>query len=175
MYREIGVLDYANKVLAHMKPGNFLTTKRGDVINTMIIGWGGINIIWGKPIFIVLVRDSRATYNLIETSNEFTVSVPLKNSLLEAIKICGTKSLRDMNKFEYCNLTPVKGRKIDTPIIGEAQLHFECKVVYKQKLDQSIIPEQIKSGYYNPNNNNDYYHTVYYGEILDQYLYEKDE
>ena len=80
-----------------------------------------------------------------------------------------------MNKFEYCNLTPVKGRKIDTPIIGEANLHFECKVIYKQKLNQSIIPENIKTRYYNPKANNDSYHTVYYGEIVDQYLYEKDE
>jgi flavin reductase (DIM6/NTAB) family NADH-FMN oxidoreductase RutF len=174
MYKEIGVFDYSNRVLEKMKPGNFLTTKKGDTINTMIIGWGGISVEWGKPIFIVLVRESRATFNLIESSNEFTVSVPLKSNLKEAIKICGTKSLRDINKFEYCNLTPIKGRKIDTPIIAEAELHYECKVVYKQKLDESRIPETIKGRYYNPKNNNDSYHTVYYSEILDQYLYEKE-
>ncbi len=171
MYKEIGVYDYCGKILEKMKPGNFLTTKKGDVINTMIIGWGGINIIWGRPIFIVLVRDSRATYDLIESSNEFTVSVAFDQSLNDAIKICGTKSLRDMNKFEYCHLTPVKGRQIDTPIIGEAKLHYECKVIYKQTLDQSVVPDVVKSRYYHPGAN----HTVYYGEIVDQYIYEKDE
>ncbi|MBI9009257.1 MAG: flavin reductase family protein [Tenericutes bacterium] len=174
MYKEIGVFDYSNKVLEKMHPGNFLTTKNGDTINTMIIGWGGVSIEWGKPIFIVLVRDCRATFDLIEASNEFTVSVPLENDLIEAIRVCGTKSLRDINKFEYCNLTPVKGRKIDTPIIGEAELHYECKVVYKQKLEKSAIPEAIKTRYYNPNTSNDFYHTVYYGEIIDQYIYEKE-
>jgi flavin reductase (DIM6/NTAB) family NADH-FMN oxidoreductase RutF len=170
MYKEIGVFDYSNVVLEKMKPGNFLTTKNDEVINTMIIGWGGVNVIWGRPVFIVLVRDSRATYNLIENSLEFTVSTPINNNLIEAIKICGTKSLRDIDKFKYCNLTPVKGRKIDTPIIGECELHYECKVIYKQTLDQDSVPDYIKDRYYNKNAN----HTVYYGEILDQYLYEKD-
>ncbi len=170
MYKEIGVFDYSNKVLEKMRPGNFLTTKKGDVINTMIIGWGGINIIWGKPIFVVLVRDSRATYDLIESSEEFTVSIPLDGNLKDAIIICGTKSLREMNKFEHCNLTPIKGRQIDTPIIAEAKLHYECKVIYKQTLDQNVVPQIVKNRYYNMTAN----HTVYYGEILDQYLYEKE-
>lgn len=171
MYKEIGVFEYSGKVLEKMKPGNFLTTKKGDVINTMIIGWGGINIIWGRPIFIVLVRDSRATYELIESSDEFTVSIPFDHSLNDAIQICGTKSLREMDKFAYCHLTPVKGRKIETPIIGEAKLHYECKVIYKQTLDQSVVPDVVKDRYYHPGAN----HTVYYGEIVDQYIYEKDE
>lgn len=174
MYKEISVFDYSNRVLEKLKPGIFLTTKKGDTINTMIIGWGGVTIEWGKPIFIVLVRESRATFNLIESSDEFTVSVPFEENLKDAIKICGTKSLRDMNKFEYCKLTPIKGRKIETPIIAEATLHYECKVIYKQKLDKSRIPGSIKERYYNPKTNNDSYHTVYYGEIIDQYIYEKE-
>ncbi len=170
MYKEIGVFDYSNKVLEKMVPGNFLTTKKEDVINTMIIGWGGVMVVWGRPMFLVLVRDSRATYDLIESSMEFTVSIPLKNDMKKAIGICGTKSLRDFNKFEYCNLTPVKGREVETPIIGEAELHYECKVMYKQTLDQSVVPQIVKDRYYNKTAN----HTVYYGEILDQYLYEKE-
>lgn len=174
MYKEIGVFDYSKEVLEKMIPGNFLTTKFEDKINTMIIGWGGITIEWGKPIFIVLVRDCRATFDLIERSNEFTVSIPLEGNLNEAIKVCGTKSLRDINKFDVCNLTAIKGRKIDTPIIGEAKLHYECKVVYKQKLDKTSIPNNIVDRYYKPDTRNDSYHTVYYGEIIDQYLYEKE-
>ncbi len=170
MYTEINVFDYADKLLEKIKPGIFLTTKNKNVINTMIIGWGGINVVWGKPIFIVLVRESRATYDLLENSNEFTVSVPLLNDMKKEIGICGTKSLREIDKFKECNFTPVKGRKIDTPIIGEADLHYECKVIYKQKLDENVILPIVKSKYYI---NNDF-HTVYYGEIVDQYLYKKE-
>ncbi|MDD4070350.1 MAG: flavin reductase [Candidatus Izemoplasmatales bacterium] len=170
MYKEIGVFEYANEALTKMKPGIFLNTKKGNTINTMIIGWGGITVIWGRPIFLVLVRDSRATYDLIESSNEFTISVPLKKDFLREIAICGTKSLRDMDKFKECNFTPIKGRKIETPIISNMELHYECKVIYKQTLDQSVVPDIVKSRYYNQSAN----HTVYYGEILDQYLYEEE-
>lgn len=170
MYQEINVFEKANTVLEKLSPGIFLNTKKGDKINTMIIGWGGITVVWGKPIFVVLVRDSRATYDLIEASDEFTVSVPIKNKLLKEISICGTKSLREIDKFKVCNLTPVKGRKVATPIIGEADLHYECKVIYKQTLDQDVVLPSVKSRYYNKNAN----HTVYYGEIVDQYLYNKE-
>ena len=170
MYKEIGIFEYSNAVLEKMLPGNFLTTRQGSVINTMIIGWGGINVIWGRPIFMVLVRDSRATYGLIESSGEFTVSIPFDDSLKGAIRICGTRSLRDINKFEYCGLTPIKGRVIDTPIIAEAKLHYECKVIYKQPLNQSLIPDIVKSRYYDNGAN----HTVYYGEIVDKYIYVKE-
>lgn len=170
MYKEISPFEYSGIVLEKMSPGNFLTTKAHGVINTMIIGWGGINVVWGRPIFIILVRDSRATYNLLESSGEFTVSVPMDNRLNSAIKVCGTRSLRDINKFEYCNITPVKGRTIETPIIGEAKLHYECKVIYKQTLNQAMVPAVVKDRYYNNNAN----HTVYYGEIVDQYIFERD-
>ena len=170
MYTEINVFDYADKLLEKIKPGIFLTTKNKNVINTMIIGWGGINVVWGKPIFVILVRESRATYDLLENSNEFTISVPLLNDMKKEIGICGSKSLREIDKFKECNFTPIKGRMIDTPIIGEADLHYECKVIYKQKLDDNVILPVVKSKYYI---NNDF-HTVYYGEIVDQYLYKKE-
>ncbi len=173
MYKAVNLFEHSNVVLQRMKPGIFLTTKHENIINTMIIGWGGIMVIWGRPMFLVLVRESRATFNLIESSNEFTVSVPLENNLIDAIRICGTKSLREMDKFEYCNLTPITGRKIETPIIGEAELHYECKIIYKQPLNKEGIPPIIKDRYYGVNN--DSYHTVYYGEIVDKYIYEKDE
>ena len=40
------------------KGGLFLTTK-GKKLNTMVIGWGGINVYFRIPIFIVPVRESR--------------------------------------------------------------------------------------------------------------------
>lgn len=171
MYQEIDVFEYSGKILEKMSPGIFLTTKFEDKVNTMIIGWGGVTVIWGRPMFLVLVRDSRATYELIEKSNEFTVSIPLKADLLAAIQFCGTKSMRQYDKFKECNLTTISGRKIATPIIGEAELHYECKVIYKQTLDQAIVPQVVQDRYYHNNAN----HTVYYGEIVDQYLYKGSE
>lgn len=170
MYEEISVFEYSGVVLENLQQGVFLNTSFNNVDNTMIIGWGGVTIVWGRPVFIVLVRESRATYSLIEKSNEFTVSVPISNPLLKEIQICGSKSLRELDKFKECNLTKVKARKINTPIIGECDLHYECKVIYKQTLDAPSIPEIITQRYYKKGD----IHRVYYGEIVDQYLYRKE-
>ncbi len=170
MHKEIGVYEYANNVLEHMKPGVFLTTKDKDVINTMTIGWGGIFRVWGDPYFLVLVRESRATHKLIENSMEFSISVSKDKQMKKELTICGTKSLRDIDKFKECNITPLKGRTIETPVIKEAKIHYECKITYKQKLAESNIIPEVKQKYYQSESN----HSVYYGKIVDQYIIEED-
>jgi len=174
MYKEIGIFEHSQTILGHMKAGVFLTTRHKDKTNTMTIGWGGITVIWGRPMMIVLVRDSRATYNLIEGSLEFSVSVPYNRNLGKELAFCGSKSMRDHDKFQECGLTPLPARKIQTPVIKEAGLHYECKVLYKQKLNQDNVPDIVKQRYYNPDSSNLANHTVYFGEIVDAYIYEED-
>ena len=70
----------------------FLTSKYNGKVNTMTIGWGSIGIVWQKPIFTVLVRQSRYTREFMEKSNNFTVSVCFDDSMKKAFNICGTKS-----------------------------------------------------------------------------------
>lgn len=158
--------EYSSEALEQLKKGAFLTVKDGSEVNTMTIAWGSISYIWNKPIFMVAVRYSRHTYKLIENAKEFTVSIPLNNDLKKELAYCGTKSGRDVNKFEECNLTMVEGQKISTPIVGECELHYECKVVYQQAMEPVALDEGIKNHSYS---NNDY-HVFYFGEILDSYL-----
>lgn len=175
MYKEIGITEFAEETLKNMATGVFLTTKYKEAVNTMTIGWGGMTVVWGKPIFIVLVRDSRATYNLIDSSMEFTISVPINQKMTKELSFCGTKSLRDFDKFKECGITPLDGRKIGTPVIKEAGLHYECKVIYKQPLNQESITQIVKDKYYNPQSANKANHTVFFGEIVDHYIYEEEK
>jgi flavin reductase (DIM6/NTAB) family NADH-FMN oxidoreductase RutF len=169
MYKEISPLDYAGAMLEQLKPGVFLTASAAGKTNTMIIGWGAVAVMWNKPMMIVFVRDSRATYPLIEQSGEFTVSIPLRAGLEEAIKFCGTKSGRNVDKFASCHLTAVPGRKVAAPVIGECDLHYECTVQYKQTLNQAAVPQAIKDRFYsNPVNNAN--HTVYFADIVACYI-----
>jgi len=142
------------------KGGVFLTVKNGADVNTMTIGWGGITIFWGKPVFIVPVRESRYTFNIINSAKEFTVSVPVNVNLAKELAYCGTRSGRDGNKFTATGLTLTPGHIIDTPVITQCELHFECKIVYHQTMDPEYLDSQIKDRFY-PD-----YHTMYYGEIV---------
>lgn len=160
-------LEKAMKYLHNQ--GAFLTVKYGDKVNTMTISWGNIGFEWNKPILTVMVRKSRYTHELIEKSNEFTLSIPLNNDLKKALAICGTKSGRDIDKFSEANISLKAGRTSFTPVIAECELHYECKIVYKQDMGTQFINEDIVKSCYGDGD----YHTFYYGEIVDCYLEEK--
>ncbi|MGH4137423.1 flavin reductase family protein [Clostridium sp.] len=146
--------------------GAFLTVKSGDKINTMTIGWGTVGYVWNKPIFTVMVRKSRYTYDFMENSDNFTVSIPLSKNLKNELMVCGSKSGRDIDKFKECNLTLEKSKKVDTPIISECELHYECKIVYKQEMNPELLSKDIVEGSYKTGD----YHTLYYGEIVETYI-----
>ena len=76
MKQKINAFDYAGQITKVLGKGVLLTTKYGDRVNTMTIGWGMLGIEWGKPVFIALVRESRYTKELLEKNGEFTVNVP---------------------------------------------------------------------------------------------------
>ena len=146
--------------------GAFLTVKSGEKINTMTISWGNVGYEWNRPIFTVLVRKSRYTFDLIENADNFTVSIPLSKELKKALAVCGSKSGRDVDKFKECNLTLENSKEVDTPIIGECELYYECKIVYKQEMSPQLLSKDvIESAYANGD-----YHTIYYGEIVATYM-----
>ncbi len=159
-------LREANQALAK---GAFLTVKSGDEINTMTIGWGSIGYTWAKPIFMVMVRDSRYTYQLIEDNTEFTVSIPLKGQLKEELKFCGTKSGREYDKISECNLELIEGKDVTTPLIKGCNLHYECKIKFKQRMKAEDLTEDYQQKWYQDEG----YHTLYFGEIVGCYLAEE--
>lgn len=152
-------LDLVNQ---YLKKGQVFLTTKNEKNNTMIIGWGGINNFWSKPIFIVPVRQSRYSHSQLQKTKEFTVSIPVDVDLSEAVKFCGSKSGNDYDKFLKCNLTPVSAQEVKTPVIGECTLHFECRVVYEQNMDLSALNTDLTDRWYGDGN----YHTLFYGEIV---------
>lgn len=142
----------------------FMTTAHDGKTNTMTIGWGSIGIMWGKPVFTAMVRQSRYTKELVEQSGEFTVTLPLTD-MKEALTLCGTKSGRDVDKFTAANLTLKDGQVLNTPIIAAPALQLECKVVFKQTMEQENLDTANQTKWYAQGD----YHTLYFGEIVSAY------
>jgi len=157
--------DLLNKQL---QKGTFLTVKSNDKVNTMVIGWATVGKVWGKDIMTVMVRFSRNTYDLIKNANSFTVSVPKYDTMKQELAFMGTKSGRDYDKYKETGLTLANAKSVESPIINEAELHYECKIVYKQAMDPTGIVdyEGIEKKFYEGNND---YHMIFYGEILETY------
>ena len=148
--------------------GILLTTKAGEKVNTMAIGWGTIGIEWGKPVFVAYVRDTRHTRTMLDESGEFTVNIPLGEIDRKILGYCGTKSGRDTDKIADLGLTLEEPAAISVPGIKELPLTLECKVIFRNVQDESRLPESIRSRYYSEGSGD--YHIAYYGEIVGAYI-----
>lgn len=179
MKREVNPFDYAEEICKALPGGILLTTRQGEQVNTMTIGWGTIGIEWRHPIFIAFVRESRHTRQILTENAEFTVNIPVGEVDKKILSVCGTKSGRDMDKIAHLGLTLEEPLEITVPGIKELPLTLECRVLYSQKQDLSAIPEDILARFYpveddrlHPGSDRDV-HIAYYGQILKAYVIEE--
>ena len=175
MKQQIDAFDYAGHICKAMKTGILLTTKAGETVNTMTIGWGKIGIEWNKPVFIVYVRETRYTKQLLEENGEFTVNIPYGTFDNKILGYCGTKSGRDTDKIRDLGLTLVESDVISVPGIRQLPLTLECKVIYKQQQDLGKMPQAVIDRFYPVIDEAGFrdYHIAYYGEIVNAYLIEE--
>ena len=129
--------------------------------NAMTIGWGTVGVIWGRPMFVVLVRHSRYTWRLLEAHGEFTVNVP-PIEMAEVAVTCGTTSGRDTDKFAECGLTAVAGEHVGVPLIAQCAIHYECRTLHRNNVDPTALAGVILDECYARGD----FHTLYYGQIL---------
>ena len=177
MKKTIETFDYAGHICKAMKKGILLTTKAEGKVNTMTIGWGKMGIEWNRPVFIAYVRETRHTKRMLDASGEFTVNIPYGEPDSSILGYCGKKSGRDTDKIADLGLTLVDSDCISVPGIQELPLTLECKVIYKQKQDLSVLPQEIIDRFYPVVGEEGFrdYHIAYYGEIVNAYMITQED
>lgn len=161
-YREINYLDGIRAAAEHLQHGGVFLNVGGETPNTMTIGWASIGYMWKKPVFTVLVRPQRHSYDMLIRAGEFTVSVPLNDELRRQLAFAGTASGRDVNKFEGHGLTALPAKGVSAPIVAECGLHFECKTRLVQPMTPEQMDPELISGIYAAGD----YHIMFFGEII---------
>ncbi len=128
--------------------------------NAMTIGWGALGNSWGMPVWTVLVRPSRYTFECIERTGAFSVLVPPRD-LARACGLCGSKSGREMDKLSELGLRARPGDEVKAPLIDACPIQYECTVVQAHDMDPGRLnPEIADSAYANGD-----FHRVYWGRI----------
>ena len=169
MHKKIDVNDHANEIAKALERGVLLTTKAGEKVNSMVIGWGHVGRIWERPVFVAYVRTCRFTHELLDANPEFTVNVPVGGFDRRAFAICGAKSGRDMDKIAAAGLTISAPETVSVPGIKEFPLTLECRVIYREAQTAARLPEEIRRRFYTVETED---HVAYYGEITAAYLIE---
>ena len=175
MKEKINVTEYAQKITEALPKGILLNTN-GDKFNSMVIGWGALGTVWGVPAFTVYVRQNRYTKAQLDQTGEFTISVPLSGPVPRIAKVCGSLSGHNIDKVMEAGLTLEDSGIIHTPGVKEYPLTLECKVLYAQKQDLSLLPQDIREKMYPQDVDGSYpmanrdAHTAYIGQIVDAYI-----
>ena len=172
--KKINAFEQGEAILKTMSKGAFLNTAAEGKQNTMTIGWGSLGFKWGLPTFTVMVRQSRYTKELIDANPEFTVSFPVKEGFAKALGLCGSKSGRDLDKFEATGLTREKASTVNVPLVKESPvikgcgLHLECKIVEHYTMAEDKFDKELGEKWYA----NKDWHTCYTGIITAAYVEE---
>ena len=138
-----------------------ITAGDGENCNTMTASWGGVGVLWQAPVATCYIRPQRYTKKFMDEQDYFTLTF-FGEEHREALKLCGTKSGRDVDKVKACGFT-VKTAECGAPYFEQAELVIVCRKRYVQDFDPNAIPDDVKEKQY-PNED---YHTMYIGEIVE--------
>ncbi len=159
---EVGWQKYLVEALEGLDSGGLLLSSLDDGgrANAMTIGWASFGVMWGRPTAVVLVRPSRYTFGCIEATGDFAVSVPYPE-MADAVKFCGTKSGRNVDKFAECGFTALNVDGVRSPGIAECGLVFFCRVLHRNDVLPPELDRDVQTTCY-PSGD---YHRFYHGEI----------
>ncbi|MBN1327843.1 MAG: flavin reductase [Candidatus Heimdallarchaeota archaeon] len=127
--------------------------------NMMTASWGGLGVLWHKPVCFIFVRPSRYTYQFIEEKETFSLNF-FNQEYRSILNFCGSKSGRDVDKMKEVNLSPLE--ILNTPYFKEARLVLICKKIYYQDFNSENFLHTFGEKFYK----NGDYHRMYIGEIL---------
>lgn len=137
--------------------------KCGVDYNTMTASWGGVGVLWGKPVAFVFIRPERHTFGFTENSNYMTLSF-FGAEHREALAFCGKASGRDTDKAKECSLTPVFSE-----VNGERSVYFDeakrvltLRKMYAGPIDPAAFADSSCMSFYEK----DGLHKMYICEIV---------
>ena len=161
-FKVIDPLEFEDNPFRIMQDGVLVTSRAGDTINAMPVGWGGFGCFWGRQVVFMAVRPERYTFQLLEQADTFSVSLmPGDKETAETVEFLGTVSGRDRDKIRESGLTLAQEEGV--PYFKEAKTVFICKKLAKPLIhEQDILPgHQIVETWYGGG-----FHHLFIGEIL---------
>ena len=128
-----------------------ITKDKSGKFNPITIGWAMITSHY-PPMMAISVGLQRYSLEVIRYSKEFVISFPSSIMDKEAL-FYGTKSGRDIDKFDECKINTEPAHKIDSIILSDAVANFECKLESELKTgDHIIFTGRVVSSHINEDN-----------------------
>ena len=138
--------------------------------NSMAIEWGSIGVSWKMPIFTVYVKDERYTYEFMQKTEIFTVSI-IEKKMFKKFAVYGTKSGRDINKEEVAG-THIRFLDDGGITFDEAVEVYVCRMLGKAYIQDEDSYPGLKAFYKKVQQyfKNLKPHAMFIGEIIGHYV-----
>lgn len=137
-----------------------LAAEREAQTNAMTVSWGGLGILWRKPVAFVFVRHSRYTLEFIEKADTFSLSA-FDDPGHKLLGYFGSVSGRTEDKIAKSGLTQFSHD--NTPCFEQSKLTIVCRKLFAQELlPESFTDRSILESCYSDHD----YHRMYVGEVL---------
>ena len=163
--KEINIRDIKKSAVELISDNwGLVTAGNEEKFNTMTVSWGGLGEIWGKDAVFIFIRPQRYTFEFIEKEELFTLSF-YEAEYKDALKICGSKSGRDIDKAKECGLTPDSDRNDSGRAVwfDEARLVIKAKKLYAEWIKPESMTDPAPMYTYA----NGDFHKMYVCEITD--------
>lgn len=138
-----------------------ITAEKEGKVNTMTASWGGVGIMWGKPVAYIFIRPQRYTKEFVDAADTLSLSV-LDEEYRKTLSYLGTVSGRDEDKIAKSGLTVVYEGQ--TPYFAEAHTALICRKLFAQPYDPACFIDKSCEEKWYPQKD---YHTMYIVEIED--------
>lgn len=160
-FREISTSEINENVFDMIGKKWMLVTaaKSEQEVNTMTASWGGLGIMWGKPVAFIFIRPQRYTKEFIESSDTLSLTF-FDESYRKMLSYMGSVSGKDEDKISKAGLNVRFDDK--TPYFEEAETVFKVKKLYAQDMGaEFLVDKEINDKWYPA----DDWHTMYVCEI----------
>lgn len=159
-WKEIKVNEWNENVFSRIGTDWMLVTAGNkEKCNTMTASWGGVGILWNKPVSFLFIRPQRYTLEFIEREDYYSLAF-FGDGYRNALNFCGTKSGREYDKWKETGLTPVCDL---APYPEEAEVVLICRKLYRQDMTpEAFLDSDVRDKNYPQKD----FHRVFIGEIV---------
>ena len=141
----------------------------GDQPNSMVASWGGVGIMFNKPVTWNFLRANRYTLEKIRETGTYTMCY-FPDQYKGDIMQFGMKSGRNTDKMAQTKLTPMVTPD-GYPAYAEAKIIIECKLIAASTVSKDeFYTEEAKTFLQEGFDDAKDWHKLVYGEITKIYI-----
>ena len=148
---------------------DFTVITAGETPNSMVASWGGVGIMFNKPVTWNFLRANRFTLEKIRETGTYTMCY-FPDQYKGDIMQFGMKSGRNTDKMAQTKLTPMMTPD-GYPAYAEAKIIIECKLLAASTVSKDeFYTEEAKTFLQEGFDDAKDWHKLVYGEITKIYI-----